>query len=516
MEAGRIEMKKDAQELVVTGAPVVDADVPDNATALARELGADPAQGQDRLPGAWIVEKLPYVPIAFVGLAFYRAWIELVFVGSFISFPSEGEAVHDVFDFVMVIALFVFAALSRRIGVFYKHSVVYWACGILMCTSTICVFVTLLYPSLAPTLAIPSSVLGGFGTAIVILLWSELYSCLPPYKVGVYYCASIVVAALVLYLCRGLADPWNAAMGVLLPLVSLACCALGFMSLPAAERPRSTTACFSFPWKPTLLMAIYAFAFSLHEASQYAAGFGPHSAPGTLVIAFSLLVLMFLRGSEFDYSMLYRIALPLMMAAFLLLPAFGGLSSGISNFCAMAGYTAFSVLIMLILANMSYRYGISAVWLFGIERGVRALFTIFGRQAAAGIVALNLGGSESLVLGGATALLVLVGTIMFVSEKDFQGRWGVSFKGGSSLDERAELRREDIEARCQDLASSFGLTERETQVLLLLAQGKTAGQVQRDLVISRDTVKTHVKHIYRKLDVHSRAELADLVGVSSV
>ena len=489
----------------------------DDARAIAR--GRKAAGGHDdqgRLPGFWLIDKMPYVPIAFLGLALYRAWIELVFVGSFIPFPFEVEPVHDAFDLAMVATLFAGAALARKIEPLYQRSVAYVACGVLMCAATTMAFTALFQPQLAYALALPASVFGGVGTAIVILLWSELYSCLPPYNVALYYCAAIVAAALLLYLCRGLSLPWNAAMAMLLPLASLACASIGFISLAPDERPRAAAARFSFPWKPTLLMAIYAFAFSLHETAQYATGFGPHSALGTLTIGIALFLVIFLRRNDFDFSLLYRVALPLMVGAFVVLPAFGTLSAGVSSFCAMAGYTAFSVLIMIILANMSYRYGMSAVWLFGIERGVRALFTIVGRQVAGVISALSLGGNESLVLGTITVLLVVLGTVLFVSERDFSGRWGVSFKGTPTIEQRAQLRQEDIDVRCRDLAASFGLTERETEVLLLLARGKTTGQVERALVISKDTVKTHVKHIYRKMNIHSRSELADLIGVAEL
>ena len=46
----------------------------------------------------------------------------------------------------------------------------------------------------------------------------------------------------------------------------------------------------------------------------------------------------------------------------------------------------------------------------------------------------------------------------------------------------------------------------------LLARGKCGQQIQDELVVSRNTVKTHVRHIYRKLDVHSQQELVNLVG----
>lgn len=50
------------------------------------------------------------------------------------------------------------------------------------------------------------------------------------------------------------------------------------------------------------------------------------------------------------------------------------------------------------------------------------------------------------------------------------------------------------------------LTPRETQVLGLLARGLRQKQIARELSISARTVGTHVEHILRKLDVHSRAE----------
>jgi DNA-binding NarL/FixJ family response regulator len=49
------------------------------------------------------------------------------------------------------------------------------------------------------------------------------------------------------------------------------------------------------------------------------------------------------------------------------------------------------------------------------------------------------------------------------------------------------------------------LTERERQVLVLMAQGRSNREVARLLTISNETVKTHVKRIFMKLDIHDRA-----------
>ena len=51
--------------------------------------------------------------------------------------------------------------------------------------------------------------------------------------------------------------------------------------------------------------------------------------------------------------------------------------------------------------------------------------------------------------------------------------------------------------------ASAALTSREVQVLWWLAQGCTYSRIGDRLGVSLHTVTTHIKNIYRKLDVHS-------------
>jgi LuxR family maltose regulon positive regulatory protein len=50
------------------------------------------------------------------------------------------------------------------------------------------------------------------------------------------------------------------------------------------------------------------------------------------------------------------------------------------------------------------------------------------------------------------------------------------------------------------------LSEREVEVLKLLADGLTPANVAKRLVVSPNTLKAHTQNIYSKLDVHSRIE----------
>jgi DNA-binding CsgD family transcriptional regulator len=51
------------------------------------------------------------------------------------------------------------------------------------------------------------------------------------------------------------------------------------------------------------------------------------------------------------------------------------------------------------------------------------------------------------------------------------------------------------------------LSERELAVLDLVADGRTNGEIAETLVLSEGTVRTHVAHIFDKLDIHNRHHL---------
>lgn len=57
------------------------------------------------------------------------------------------------------------------------------------------------------------------------------------------------------------------------------------------------------------------------------------------------------------------------------------------------------------------------------------------------------------------------------------------------------------------LESLGGLSRREAQVALMLAQGASNKSIAQDIRVSRSTVRTHIEHAFLKLGVHSRIEL---------
>lgn len=65
--------------------------------------------------------------------------------------------------------------------------------------------------------------------------------------------------------------------------------------------------------------------------------------------------------------------------------------------------------------------------------------------------------------------------------------------------------------KCETVSNTFLLSRRETEILFFLAKGHNAAYIQEKLYISEGTAKTHIRHIYRKCDIHNQQDLMRMV-----
>ena len=62
-------------------------------------------------------------------------------------------------------------------------------------------------------------------------------------------------------------------------------------------------------------------------------------------------------------------------------------------------------------------------------------------------------------------------------------------------------------AKCETVANTYLLSRRETEIMFFLAKGHNAAYIQEKLYISEGTAKTHIRHVYKKTNIHSQQEL---------
>lgn len=79
------------------------------------------------------------------------------------------------------------------------------------------------------------------------------------------------------------------------------------------------------------------------------------------------------------------------------------------------------------------------------------------------------------------------------------------------MDNRASEQPGRWRRRCFSLADQYGLSEREVDIFILLAKGRNAPYIGKQLYVSESTVRSHIQHIYAKMDIHSQQDLIDLV-----
>ena len=142
-------------------------------------------------------------------------------------------------------------------------------------------------------------------------------------------------------------------------------------------------------------------------------------------------------------------------------------------------------------------------------------WAVYAASFAAGSVHSSWFSSGSFGIAFTTLLmfaLAMVGTF-FLEVRDQDTKWLFAELRGEPVSEPSDFR--SIDERCEEVGKQHGLTPRELEIMQLLCKGRTKAYIAETLYLTENTVKGHTKHIYSKLDVHSKQELMDMVEKSA-
>lgn len=210
---------------------------------------------------------------------------------------------------------------------------------------------------------------------------------------------------------------------------------------------------------------------------------------------------------------LFYVSALLVVAGYLAVPLADLGVGQIANGLLYAGNRCFSILSWVVLAALCARNRSGALLVLACSNIATGAGTFAGADLGHLVNALLEVRPEasSLVVGAVVLALfayVLVGLRGFSISTTIRGI--VPAVPVSVPEAAASSHDGQLERACRRLAERGGLTAREEEVLALLARGHNSRHIQDALTLSYNTVKTHVKRIYRKLDVHSQQELIDL------
>ena len=181
-----------------------------------------------------------------------------------------------------------------------------------------------------------------------------------------------------------------------------------------------------------------------------------------------------------------------------------------SDLGVSAGYALMFLVLTFLMCDLSHRYGVSVLVLCGMQE-LTAAFRLLGHQVP---TAMSHGALPAFVddsfVSMALTIAVAVASIALLFGKELPGKWGASFFGVGTM--AAESEEHGLLAqRCAALCEAHNLSPREREVFALCAKGRDSAYICNALYISAHTVKSHIYHIYGKMDIHSQQELISLV-----
>jgi DNA-binding CsgD family transcriptional regulator len=160
-------------------------------------------------------------------------------------------------------------------------------------------------------------------------------------------------------------------------------------------------------------------------------------------------------------------------------------------------------------SEMKEAIGMSEALLSFLEKGVKNLFLVIGFLVAY-VFVMSVGPETVASFLGQFAVTAVVVWLILVTY--FLVRLSNVKERGKALESSPTVEKE-IEEICRSIARDYGLSQREEEILELLARGHAQPYICEHFVLAPGTVKSHVTHIYRKLNIGKRESLFTVINI---
>lgn len=458
------------------------------------------------------------VPLCLISYGLLRVWYTLVVnLGVAGQYFFDATFVVNAILAVRLVTDLCIAAFASKIGTLAGRRMAAGACSVFLVLGTI----LLVFPG---STAGNGFVLGlaalvcGIASGVFFIMWDELFVGLETdllQKTILWRVALEASCPLLLLLPFGV----TAAICLLCPIA----CALGFSrawrARPATRRLQpwhavSIRAAMPLFWGAVLLFTGFTLIDSVPRSSV------DWNVAGSMtlwtlflgrLVALVVLIVLLRFVKDCRYEVIFRAAVLIFVSGFLVLPLPFAAASFYSSVAVQAASVIAVIGVLLVTVSVSAYATTSPLRILALGSAAVRLGNAIGLLMGSAVAFL----SEAVVseylyfyLSSLEVMLLVVAGMFLINERTLSRFFWRPQDVSEEGDETVATANYAEAARF--IGSTHGLTSREVQVLELLLEGRSVSYVSETLYISANTTKSHVKHIYQKLGVHSREELMQL------
>ena len=448
-------------------------------------------------------------------MAFYFGWI--------LSFPYFGQVLETVALKVgigfrlLTLSFILFHAVGFLIGAISLKNTLRWKQ--LMVGSLVAVLTISLSLWFLPHLLwIPAMALTGFVSTFYILGWGCLLANYPTAEKVKIYLNFIIRANLIviIMICLNtILSPAALYYASIVPLI-LALVVLIVFSPNKHSAIQENLVVATSPTAIYLLVLIFfiillnftlGFVYTVVNKSYFVIAGNAFAINYFRFVPYLLPYLVILNlGRAIELKHLIYIAVSLMGLGYVSYILLGDSALGyyLTITIIQAGYALIALFVWLLIGNLSTRY--TAPYLF-FSYG---LFAILLGSFLGGYL-----GDYLLKLGSTTQLITSLSAIAAIFLSLLAVPWlldgAEEYKSAQAINFSDVLLNSDHEF-IEEFFRQGKLTAREIEIVNLLMQGLSNKRIAELLYISEDTLKTHLRNIYRKYGVHKKSELLALIA----
>lgn len=455
-------------------------------------------------------------PRLSVGFGLFWTWVWLVFQTTFfnppflasLDFPLPGWIVPLSAYACTFLVLGVLLKTKRlvpqgrwyRIAVPASMSVGVATCGLLA-------FSPLTVAPMNAAVVCVGGLLMGAGTACLHVEWGRVLGDLGPRTTILHGVVGTVVAALLTVCITLLPEAAVWAVAFVVPAASMALLGRDAPATPALLA-HGLDAPLHVPRKFLATAFTQGLSFGIVQAVLLLGG-GEEPVVALTAVSFALSAIALLVCAlcfRMDFNQLiYQVGFLIMSVGYLVLAVAGPDALG-GLLVHTMGYRFVDIMMWALCALLISQRGLPANWVFAIT----TCFLLLGQIGGA------LAGSAVMVAGPVTVhtardlatvmvFVLLASSLVMCDRRNLQTGWGMVRPGD------IEELPDSFARGCELVCRRNELTAREQEVFALLARGASRSAICDELTLSKETVKTHVRNIYRKMGIHSQQDLLSAV-----